>query len=605
MSTDNTLTTSVVTLQDGSVNSGIQVNPPTNLPGNSILPPGVVNNGSISPAVSNAANPALMQSFVLSSDISNPQTNLPGSSGVFQGLVLNPSGTVTNAPSTSGLVLLQAPNTVATTQFTSEAVSNTDNTLGLAQNQPMLEPSTSQELDNSSRGRSKSRNDQSHQRRRRRHSSSSSSSGSSHSPRRKRKSHQLSNDLLSQLVGMLSSLPQFSQDTNQPSTSGFAGQAPPTESHVPSEASDYSDPDTPHQPPSRDFTPNPDLTLSGDQYDSDDDDDQPLYGTDIPKEAFEKAVEVLRRQLGYVSESTPELSSSKSRLTLNTPTSSLRPSLPVDAECADRFRALSHNYAGRKWTAYSKAQNLSFRVEDNDWKDLFKTPPVPQEADDYLRSVGATGLGGKLKSITARKSLRSLHQLDTASRVGMKFASSLLLIAEVLSKSFRHSSSAEVSRKDTASLVTLLGPLARRVFDQFARVSVKSVVDRRDIILDAMNLSQESVRRHFQNLPVLGDDIFAGQFDSVLQEEAKRKSDLQKAHLSSNRPFFRRSPPRYRTSRPPRGRRQPPTRSSSRSASQPVRLRQPRGAFQNQSRFRSRGSSRGSSSSRGRSFMRP
>lgn len=615
LSTDNTLTTSLVTLQDGSTAGGLQINPSANALGNSTITSSTMNTGTVFSS-SNTANPGVMQSFVLSPDFSSSQVNLPGTSGVFQGLVFNPTGAAVNSPTPSGLVFVQAPNTVASSQFPTEALANlptvsvstSDNTSWPSQNPSSAQPSTSQEFDNIPRGRSRSRSShESRRRRRRHHSSSSSSSRSSHSPHRKRRPSQhpqLNADLVSQFLGMLSNLPQFSQDINQPSTSGTAPQDPTTDTQVLSDGSDVSDPDTHHQHQVRDCTPNPDPVFSGDNADSDDD-EQPLFGTDIPRDAFDKAVEVLRRQLGYTSEPAPEVSTSKSRLTLNTPSGSTRSSLPVDAECADRFRALPHGNAGRKWTAYSKSQNLSFRVEDNDWRDLFKTPSVPQGAEDYLRSVGATGPGGKLKSTPARKALRSLHQLDTASRVGLKFASSLLLIAEVLSKSFRHSTSAEVSRKDTASLVTLLGPLARRVYDQFARVSIKSVTERRDIILDAMQLSHESVRRRFQDLPVLGDDIFAGQFDSVLQEEAKRKTDLQKAHLSGSRPFSRRSPPRNRPSRSSRGRRQPPPRPSGRPSAQPNRPRQPRSSTQSQPRYRTRGSSRGSSSSRGRAFMRP
>ena len=137
----------------------------------------------------------MMQTFVLSPDISNSQANLLGPSGVFQGLVFNPSGTVTNASITSWLHLNSRPFLIRIVLW------------GLVRISQFSKPSTSQELDNPPRVRSKSRNDLSHHRRRRRHSSSSSLSGSSHSPRRKRKSHQQSNDVLSQPVGMLSSLP--------------------------------------------------------------------------------------------------------------------------------------------------------------------------------------------------------------------------------------------------------------------------------------------------------------------------------------------------------------------------------------------------------------
>ncbi|KAJ8039830.1 hypothetical protein HOLleu_13954 [Holothuria leucospilota] len=186
----------------------------------------------------------------------------------------------------------------------------------------------------------------------------------------------------------------------------------------------------------------------------------------------------------------------------------------------------------------------------------------------------------------------------------MKYSSSLLLIAEVLSRSLRQPSN-DISRKEASTLISLLGPLSRRVFDQFARVSAKTVSDRREIIVESMRLSQEGIKRRFRELPILGEDIFAGQFESMLQSEAKRKKDLQKANLSNPRFTSRRSPVRrpFRSGKDTRGKRQPSFQGSSRSSIQPNRSRQPALTFQ--SRPRTRGSSRGATSSRGRSFSKP
>ena len=568
------------------------------------------------------ANPifSVGQSGVLQNFSINPDgtltvpANLPSSSGVVHSLVLNSMGQSTSSASSPGFVLVQAPPTAMTAQGSlappqvvdeSSTTAVPDNTEVLPQQQVQKQSTLPQDSVGPERGRSRSRSSQPGRSRRRRHSSSSSD----RSPRRKRRpvQEQPNSQLLSQILGMLSSLPQFSQDIDQPSTSGVPPRASAPNPHFLSDDSVDSEPETSH-PQRKELPPEGEEPIFSEEYDSEEE-EQPLFGTDIPRESFEKAVEVLRRQLGFLPEDVPECSSSKSKLTLNAPVASSRASLPVDAECADRFRALPSGSSGRKWTAYSKTQNVSFRVEDKDWRDLFKTPAIPQGAEDYLRSVGALGQGAKLKSQAARKALRSLYQVDTASRVGLKFASSLLLIAEVLSKSFRQASSSEVSRRDTSILVSLLGPISRRVFDQFARVSVKTVADRRDLIIDAMNLSQENVKRRFRDLPILGQDIFAGQFETVLQDEAKRKKDLLKANLSSSRSFqtraFSRRSPQSRPSRAPRTvRRQPAPRSSNRQSYQSSRprLQLP----PQQPRFRPRGSSRGSSSSgRGRGFSRP
>lgn len=469
------------------------------------------------------------------------------------------------------------------------------------------EQGPSQEPGPSRRSRSRSRKDHGgHRRRRRRGSSSRSSSASSASPspRRSKRSRRdtepdQTSQLLSQLVGLLSNLPNLlpPQSAPQGVSSASPNQAPAAEPTF-SEVS-VSDSERPLPHPGE-ITPS-DRPAYSDEEPESDGDDKPLCGTDIPLEVFDKAVGILRRCLGFPLEPEAPDPSAGSRLTLNKPSSS-KATLPVDVECVDRFKAMSASF-GHKWFAYSKAQNTAFRVEDKQWRDLFKTPAVPRGAEEYMRSVGTASSSGRLKSTAPRRNFRSLQQIDTAARVGLKYSSSLLLIAEVLSRSLGQTLG-EISRKDSATLVSLLGPLSRRIYDQFARVSSKSVADRRELILDAMRLSQEGIRRRFQELPTLGEDIFAGQFDTLLQAEAKKKKELQEANLTS-RSTSKRSPSR-RSSRPSRGNRgarQTFFQASSRASFQSGRSRQSTSGYP--SRSRARGSSRGTSSSRGRGFSRP
>lgn len=67
----------------------------------------------------------------------------------------------------------------------------------------------------------------------------------------------------------------------------------------------------------------------------------------------------------------------------------------------------------------------------------------------------------------------------------------------MLSESFRQSSSWEISRRNTAILVSVLGQMAIRD-DQFSRASFKTVADRRDTIINAMLLSQKGIKRNFR-----------------------------------------------------------------------------------------------------------
>ena len=222
-----------------------------------------------------------------------------------------------------------------------------------------------------------------------------------------------------------------------------------------------------------------------------------------------------------------------------------------------------------------------------------------------MRSVGSMDYSGKLKSAASRRSLQSLYQIDTAARTGLKYSSALLLIAEVLSKSFRQSGSSEVSRRDTATLVSLVGPIARRVYDQLSKVSVRSVLDRREIVLDNMRLPARDVKRRFLELPISGEDLFGGQFDTQLQAEVKRKKDMQKASLST--PQFRPNQSRQRPAFSQR-RRQPnqfqpnSNRPSSNFRPQRQQQQQQRRPF---NRNPMRGSSKPTAAIRGRSFNRP
>lgn len=453
------------------------------------------------------------------------------------------------------------------------------------------------------RGRSKSRKShKGHKKRRRRHSSSSDSSSSrspSRSPRRRkhrRRSPSENSQALSQILNLLTNLSQGgpSRAPSVGQSSGMSSQPEAQPSSTPLE-----DPLVSDQGEDSQLELFPPMEVGGSGLDSNasGSEDEPLFGTDIPPDIFDKAVGILRAQLGYPASAQPEVSS-KSRLTLNRPSSSVKESLPVDAECEDRFRAAA---AAKKWTAFPRNQNAAFRVDEKDWRDLFRAPSVPQAAEDYLRSVGSADSSGRLRSLTARRSLRTLHQLDSASRVGLKYSSALLLIAEVLSKASRQSSS-EIPRRDLSTLTSLIGPIARRVFDQFARVSVRSVLDQRELILDSMRLPGRDIRRRFMGLPVSGEDVFGGQFDAHLQTEAKRKKDLQKANLSSSRLQYQSS--RRRTGSSTQSRQASGTSSRRPSFSSTRQIRRPqRGAFNP-----SRGTARrpaSSTTSRGRGFSRP
>ena len=419
---------------------------------------------------------------------------------------------------------------------------------------------------------------------RRHHSSSSSSSSSSQSHRRRRRPKRRNKDsfpteALSQLVSALTQsvnqLAAHNQNLGQnPAVSQTHTQAPvPVSSGLPSTSSTALHPredqasnaviqssasasDLEHDQgfdmdfPSRDSTFNQDFHeddhQSEEQHDSSEE-EAPILGTEFSKEAFEKAVNIIRHQLGFPEESVPTPDPTRrSRLSLNKPSSSKRVSMPVDAECLDRFDAQA---SLNPWRAFPKRQASNFYVEEEHWKNFFAPPPVPPTCLDRLKATGATDAKGVFKSFPLRKSLKSWDGVDMAARTGLKFASSLLLLTEVLAKSFRQSSP-EVSRKDTAALINFLSPVVRLSFDQFAKIAVRASRERREIILDSIRLPSDDIKRRFSELPCAGPDLFAGKFEEQWALEVKRKKDMNKADFNlipdqrSSRP--RRSPIRAR-----------------------------------------------------------
>ena len=300
-----------------------------------------------------------------------------------------------------------------------------------------------------------------------------------------------------------------------------------------------------------------------DQEDQEDSgDEETLLGTDITPEAFNNAVEVIRRVLGFdppVADPAPPPAKA-SRLSLNKPTRPPSACIPVDAECSDRYDTLAR---GKRWTAFPKRPTNLFRVEESDWKQLFSSPSIPSAAKDKLVTAGIMDSKGRYVT-KDRQSLESeLLKLDSAARAGLKFSSALLLFAEVVMLAFQQREDRLVSRRDTGALLNLLGPTSRLVFDQLARISVRATAQRRDLVLDSLTWPSEAVKRRFKELPFSGVDLFSGRFEDLLQSEVKKHKDMRDADFRPKRKP--RSPPKKS------GTSRPFNRSSSSSGQRPFR----------------------------------
>ena len=253
-----------------------------------------------------------------------------------------------------------------------------------------------------------------------------------------------------------------------------------------------------------------------------------LKGTNIPQEAFDAAVETVRRVLGFEAPAPLPKTGRVSRLSLNEEEKPERQEMPVDVECLDRYEKLASN---KKWTAFQSKPYRTFRVDEKDWKEIFVTPRLPETAGEKLKQAGVLDKNNQFKSQSLQLLNTALRDVDAASRVGLKFASSMMLFAEVLSRAFQEADDLGVSREDTCSIVAILGPISRLLFDQFTRVSVRATKERRKMVLDAVHWPSPEVKKRFADLPLLGDDLFGGKFDEHLKEEAERRDTYKKADL--------------------------------------------------------------------------
>ena len=125
--------------------------------------------------------------------------------------------------------------------------------------------------------------------------------------------------------------------------------------------------------------------------------------------------------------------------------------MPVDGECWQRFRDLERI----KRTAYPQIHTRSFALDNTDFEELFKVPDIPESALTQLK------LAGRDKLATSKE---SEWKVADSSSSGPSFSSSLLIA-------------------DSDALITWLGPLSKLIYDQFARVSLKTVETRRRTIL--------------------------------------------------------------------------------------------------------------------------
>ena len=226
------------------------------------------------------------------------------------------------------------------------------------------------------------------------------------------------------------------------------------------------------------------------------------------------------------------------------------PVVPVDSTCYERFDTLAES---RKWAAFPARQDRVLRVADQDWKGLFSVPMIPQEARERLRVEQGT-TSGTFKDANQRRREDVLWDMDLAARSGMKYASIFMLMAELLMRAHQQvpDDDDQISRKEIGQLLLLFWASGEAYIRPVCKGGgqIRSYSEER-------TLCQRSVGLHWKRnpgcytLPFKGPDLFAGQFQTRLQEEVARRETLTKSNFRL--PEQGRGRARARGTRQPRG----------------------------------------------------
>ena len=204
------------------------------------------------------------------------------------------------------------------------------------------------------------------------------------------------------------------------------------------------------------------------------------------------------------------------------------PVLPLDLVCVERMNSIAETV---KWSPYKKRELSYYRFPTADFTQFFTAPVVPDSAKDKLAADGGSSSAKNLFSDRSRGKLEdTLKKVDTASRLGLRASSFLLLLTEYLALGCEEDSPVPADLF-TAALHCLDHGL-RTSLDQFSRISTLAVTARRANVLDALFLPSEGARKRIQALPLLGPDLFAGKFQESMEAEAKRLEATEKINLN-------------------------------------------------------------------------
>ena len=162
-----------------------------------------------------------------------------------------------------------------------------------------------------------------------------------------------------------------------------------------------------------------------------------------------------------------------------------------------------------------------------------------------------------------RRKEESAIRLDQAARAGLRFASALMLIAELISVVMEKGDEADISTQDLSVISSFLCPLSRAIYDQFARISARITHERRTTVVDLLNFPTTAIRESFINLIKPAADLFGGKFEETLVSEVKIQKEWRETEFlkpvppsrrGNNRVFNRASNSQQRASSAPSSR---------------------------------------------------
>lgn len=98
----------------------------------------------------------------------------------------------------------------------------------------------------------------------------------------------------------------------------------------------------------------------------------------------------------------------------------------MDVACFDWFDTLTKV---KKWSTFQIREDRAMKVLDQDWRDSFCKPTIPQEARECLR-VEQRITSMIFKNPNQKKLEDILWDLDQVAHVGVKYASFFIIMAE-------------------------------------------------------------------------------------------------------------------------------------------------------------------------------